>query len=68
MEPNDAATTAPTRRRAEQPRHARDRVVDAGGDARLLFSAPASTAAVSGATVIDSPSANTSSAGSTSET
>ena len=32
---NEAATAAPTRRRAEQPGDARDRVVDARGDARL---------------------------------
>ncbi len=57
----------PDRRGPEQAGDARDRVVDARGDPRLgNGSAPASTAAVSGATVIARPSANTSSAGSTS--
>ena len=51
------------RRRREQPRHARDRVVDARSDPGVALVGVRQHAAVSGATVIDRPSEKTSGAG-----
>ena len=66
-EPNEAATTAPTPAIAMRLATRAIALFTPEAMPALLSSASASTVAVSGATVIDSPSANTSSPGSRSE-
>ena len=66
FDPNDAATTAPTAAIATSPATRAIALFTPDAIPALLSSASASTVAVSGATVIDSPNPNTSSPGSTS--
>ena len=61
--PYDAATTAPTPAMATRPATRAIALFTPEATPALCSSASASTVAVSGATVIDSPSENTSSAG-----
>ncbi len=68
FELNDAATTAPTAAIATSPATRAIALLTPEAIPALLSSASASTVEVSGATVIDRPSPNTSSPGSTSLT